>query len=324
MCTAITYHTDCFYFGRTLDYDRTYGESVTITPRNFPLTFRAVPTPSDRFAILGMAHIAENYPLYYDAVNEKGLAMAGLNFAGNAVYRPAAANRDNIAHFELIPWLLCQCATVQEAKRLLRRLQLTNAQFSDKLPPAELHWLLSDKTETVTIEATADGMKIHENPVGVLTNNPPFPEQLRSLTRYLHLSPKPPINRFSSQLNLCPDSHGMGAVGLPGDLSSQSRFVRAAFAKLNAVSGAGEAESVGQFFHILDAVSQIRGCCNIGGDIYEQTIYSACCNADRGIYYYTTYGNRRITSVHLYRTNLNSDILLSYPLLTDEQILNQN
>ena len=116
----------------------------------------------------------------------------------------------------------------------------------------------------------------------------------------------------------------MGAMGLPGDLSSASRFVRAAFTKLNAVSGETEAESVGQVFHILDAVAQSRGCCRLGGGKYEISVYSACCNAARGIYYYTTYENRQITAVDLHRENLDGEVLVSYPMCAQQQFRLQN
>lgn len=111
MCTAATYQTEHFYFGRTLDYEFSYGDSVTITPRNYPFHFRHAPLNASHYAIIGMAHIASDYPLYYDACNEQGLCMAGLNFVGNAVYRDDLSEaKDNICQFELIPWILCQCA----------------------------------------------------------------------------------------------------------------------------------------------------------------------------------------------------------------------
>ena len=87
MCTAATYETEDFYFGRTLDYEFSYGDEVTVTPRNYCFHFRNVSILRCHYAMIGMAHIAENYPLYYEAVNEKGLGMAGLNFVGNAVYK---------------------------------------------------------------------------------------------------------------------------------------------------------------------------------------------------------------------------------------------
>ena len=324
MCTAITYHTKDFYFGRTLDYDHAYSQEVTITPRNFPLSFREMGTRESHYAMIGMALVSEDYPLYFDAVNEKGLAMAGLNFVGYAHYRESAPGRDNIASFELIPWILSQCASVQEARGLLDRINLTNAAFSESLPPAELHWLLADHQESITLESVMEGLRIYDNPPGVLTNNPPFDEQLFQLNNFMHLSPNPPRNRFSDQIDLQPYSRGMGALGLPGDLSSQSRFVRAAFTKLNAVSGATEAESVSQFFHILGSVSQTRGCCHIGDGKYEITLYTSCCNTDKGIYYYTTYDNHQITAVNMHRENLDTVSLIRYPLVQGEQIHLQN
>mgnify|MGYP001033961546 CR=1 FL=1 len=320
MCTAATYKTKDFYFGRTLDYEFSYGETVTVTPRNFRLEFRHMGVMERHFAFIGMAHVADNYPLYYDAVNEKGLGIAGLNFVGNAVYQPAAQALDNIAQFELIPWLLGQCATLAQARALLERMNLLNEPFHPSLPLAQLHWLIADEREAVTVESTADGLHVYENPIGVLTNNPPFGEQLFNLNNYMHLSPRQPENRFSQALPLRPYSRGMGALGLPGDLSSMSRFVRAAFTKLNAVSDDTEQGSVSQFFHILGAVEQQRGCCEVADGQYERTIYTSCCNAHSGVYYYSTYDNRCLTAVDLHRENLDGSALIAYPLITEQHL----
>lgn len=319
MCTAITYKTKDHYFGRTLDYECSFGETVTVTPRNFPLPFREMGTLETHYAMIGMALVAEGYPLYFDAVNEKGLGMAGLNFVGNAVYRKPAPDKDNIASFEFIPWILGQCATVKEAAALIGRMNLTDTPFSRKLPPSELHWLIGDGDEAVTVEATQDGFHVYPNPVGVLTNNPTFPDQLLRLNDFMGLSPKEPENRFSDGLSLERYSRGMGGLGLPGDLSSQSRFVRAAFVKCNSVSGPSEAESVGQFFHILGSVEQVRGCCEVKPGEYEFTRYTSCYNADRGICYYTTYGNHQITGVRMVREDLDGGKLKCYPLTREEQ-----
>lgn len=324
MCTAVTYKTRDFYFGRTLDYDFSYYEEVTVTPRNFPLIFRNSDTINKHYAIIGMAYVAENYPLYYDAVNEKGLCVAGLNFVGNAHYNKKKSNSDNIAQFELIPWILAQCASVKEAKDLLEKINITDTAFSDKLPVAQLHWMIADKNEAITVEAVKEGLRIYENPMGVLTNNPPFDEQVFQLNNYMNLSAKEPENRFSEKLSLSVYSRGMGALGLPGDLSSQSRFVRASFVKMNSVSGDSEEESVSQFFHIMNSVDQQRGCCAVDKNKYEITIYTSCCNADKGIYYYTTYDNHQITAVNMYGTSPDGSELMRFPLIKAEQIRMQN
>ncbi len=324
MCTAATYKTKDFYFGRTLDYEFSYGDEVTITPRNYVFNFREKEKIETHYAIIGMAYVTENYPLYYDAINEKGLGIAGLNFVGNAYYREKVEGKDNIAQFEFIPWILSQCASVAEAKKLIEKINLTNVQFNEKLPLAQLHWIISDSNESITVESVKEGIKVYPNPVGVLTNNPPFNQQMFELNKYMQLSSKSPENRFSKELNLEKYSRGMGAIGLPGDLSSQSRFVRVAFVKMNSKSSDTEEESVSQFFHILNSVDQQRGCCELDDGKYEITIYTSCCNASKGIYYYTTYNNHQITAVDMNKEDLESENLIRYPIILNEQIKFQN
>lgn len=324
MCTAITYKTKDFYFGRTLDYEISYGDEVTITPRNYEFNFRHKQNIKNHYAIIGMAYVTENYPLYYEAVNEKGLGIAGLNFVGNAKYNKKIKGKDNITQFEFIPWILSQSTTVKEAKKLIEKINFLDEPFSTNLPLAQLHWIISDSIESITVEAVKDGIKIYENPVGVLTNNPTFDKQMFELNNYMNLSTKSPKNTFAKSLNLEKYSRGMGAIGLPGDLSSQSRFIRAAFVKMNSVSKEEEKESVSQFFHILNSVEQQRGCCELDDGIFEITIYTSCCNASKGIYYYTTYDNHQITAIDMHKENLNSENLIRYPLIKDEQIKMQN
>ena len=324
MCTAATYRTKDFYFGRTLDYDFSYGDEVVVTPRNYPFRFREKGGMDSHFALIGMACIMEDYPLYYDAVNEKGLGMAGLNFVGNAFFGESQEEKDNIAQFELIPWILGQCSSVKEARSLFEKVNIIKTPFHDGLPVAQLHYIIADRTESITVEPMKDGIKIYDNPVGVLTNNPPFDMQMMMLNNYMNLSAKPPENKFAKDLCLKTYGRGMGAIGLPGDLSSQSRFVRAAFVKMNSVSGDGEKESVSQFFHILNAVDQQRGCCELENGECEITIYTSCCNTDKGIYYYTSYDNHQITAVDLYKEDLDGRELIRYPRIKEEQINLQN
>lgn len=324
MCTAATYKTKDFYMGRTLDYEFSYGEEIIITPRNYPFKFKYTGEDSSHYAIIGMAHVTDDYPLYYDAVNEKGLGMAGLNFVGNAVYGEPVDGSKNVAQFEFIPWILSKCGNLDEARKALSTLNLVGTPYSDNFPAAKLHWIIADKSGAITVESVAEGLKIYDNPVGVLTNNPPFDRQMFMLNNYMHLSPKQPKNMFPENVGLETYSRGMGALGLPGDLSSASRFVRTAFVKTNSISGEGENDSVGQFFHILGSVDQQRGCCEVAEGKYEITIYTSCWNADKGIYYYTTYTNHQITAVDMHRENLDGTSLVRYRMIQEENILSQN
>lgn len=324
MCTAATYQTDDFYMGRTLDYEFSYGEEITVMPRRFPLEFRHGGRTDEHYAMIGTAHVSDGYPMYYDAVNEKGLGMAGLNFAVSAHYAEPQDGKQNIAQFEFIPWVLSQYATIEQARSAIEKINLVGTTFDSRYPAAKMHWIIADKSGAITVEPTESGLKIYDNAPGVLTNEPPFDMQMFNLNNYMNLSPKQPQNSFSNNLGLAAYSRGMGGLGLPGDLSSMSRFVRAAFTKLNSLSGSTEEESVSQFFHILGAVEQVRGCCEVAEGKYEITIYTSCFNADKGVYYYTTYNNRRITAVDMHRENLDSASLVKYPMLDKEDILQQN
>ncbi len=322
MCTAISYRTYCHYFGRNLDLEYHYNEAVTVTPRNYPFRFRLEETIRSHFAMIGMATAADGYPLYYEATNEKGLSMAGLNFPGTATYLPPRDDRVNITPFEFIPWILSRCENLTQAREAAEKINLANIPFSESIPLSPLHWIISDKTGSITVEPMADGLHIFENPIGVLTNNPPFDYHLYNLRNYLNITAEPAVNRFS-EWEMKPCSNGMGGIGLPGDFSSASRFVKAAFVKLNAVSDADEVSSVSQFFHILSAVAMPRGSVKIG-DRQEITQYSSCCNTDLGIYYYTTYDNSRITGIDMHREALEGDRPISYPLAQQTAIFMQN
>ena len=323
MCTAVSFNRDSHYFGRNLDLEYCYNETVTITPRKFPLKFRCTSSLNTHYAIIGMATVAKEYPLYYDATNEFGLSMAGLNFPGNAYYADITSGKENIAPFELIPWILGQCQNLSQAVTLLKNTQLTDTPFSLEYPNTPLHWMVSDVTGSIVIEPLKDGLKIHSNPVGILTNNPPFDFHISNLHQYLNLTNEKPTNRMSDQIALEPFSNGMGAIGLPGDLSSASRFVRASFTKLNSIDDGSEIGAVNQFFHILRSVAQTQGCVRIG-KAFEKTVYTSCCNANKGIYYYTTYNNSRIHGIRLFETDSTEEILKIFPFVWEEQFKYEN
>ncbi len=322
MCTAISLNNGGHCFGRNLDLERSYHETVTITPRNYPLRFRRARSLERHYALIGMAFVAGDYPLYYEATNERGLSMAGLNFPASASYYPEEPGKDNITPFELIPWVLGQCASVGDALPLLGRLNLLKEPFSESLPLSPLHWILSDKFRSLVIEAQADGMHLYENQAGVLTNEPPFPFHRQNLVWHMGLSPREEGNRFG--LELTPYCRGLSGVGLPGDLSSPSRFLRAAFFRCNSPVLEGEKERVSQFFRLLDLVSMPLGAVDLGEGVHDYTIYSCCCDTDRGIYYYKTYHNSRVCAVSLWKEDLEGSALVSYELVKEQEILHQN
>ena len=313
MCTALIHNN---LFGRTLDLERSYGEQVVVVPRRFPLAFRMQNTLPEHHAIIGMAHMAQGQPLFYDGINEHGLAMAALNFPHSAVYQPPRKGMVNLAAFELMSWVLARCSTVAQARQLLEQVNVIGMDFSPGLPSTPLHWLIADRTQALVAEPLADGLHLYENPTGVLTNEPSFPMQLTHLNNYLHLSPYPPQNHFAPTLSLNTYSRGMGALGLPGDWSSQSRFVRAAFAAHNSTIPA----DVTRFFRVMACVEVPGGCVRLEDGTEVLSLYTSCCDLNCGLYHYVTCTNRQISAIALHGQDLDGDTISRYPLITEPQI----
>lgn len=282
MCTAISYKTTHHYFGRNLDVERGYGENVVMTPRNYPLAFRYIKPLTTHYALIGMAVVMGDYPLYFETTNEMGLSMAGLNFPENAMYYDYQEGKENIAPFELIPYLLGKCSSVKEVKEALENVNVVHCNFSEQLSVTPLHWMISDKEESITLECVKDGMKVYENPVDVLTNNPPFELQMKNWEKQTEL---------------------------PGDFSSSSRFIKAVFVKDKSVCNGSEKESVHQFFRILQSVAMPKGCVMTKDGLYQYTRYTCCCNTDTQVYYYMTYDDMTIQTVNLHEMDLDDDSL---------------
>ena len=184
--------------------------------------------------------------------------------------------------------------------------------------------MIADGKKSLVAEPTAEGLKLYENPVGVLTNNPPFPMQLSRLSDYMSLTPNEPSPRFGKDLGMTNYSRGMGSIGLPGDWSSAGRFVRAVFTKECLVTGPEDADDVCGFFHILESVAVPRGCMCLAEGVYEETVYSSCCDLVDATYYYTTYSNPAVHAVKLRATDLEGTMPAFYPLKKHLEINSDN
>ena len=323
MCTAISANGYFHLFGRTLDFEHSYGQRVVTVPRKFRMSFLYESSPTSHSAIIGVACIQQNTPLFFDAINEHGLAAAALNFPNNAVYRHPEPSARNVGSFELIPWVLCQCETIYDAVRLLNNVNITNDSFSPSLPSSPLHWMIADRESCIVAEPVSDGLKIYENPFGVLTNSPEFPYHSTHVRDFMSLGSYPPENSLCPSVKLSHYSRGLGAVGLPGDMSSASRLVRAVFVKSHTdlPQDRNEASEVCRFFHIADTVSQPCGCVKTEEGKSVRTIYTSCANTDTLSYYFTTYGCRRIRAVTPTEECLNGSSLMTFSMDAEEDIL---
>ena len=292
MCTAISINNSHHLFCRTLDLDCSYGESILVVPKGFQLDFRYEKSKKEHYAILGVGCVFDNTPLLYDGFNERGLAVAGLNFPDNAVYFEKKDEGINLASFELISFVLANCANVLEAADLLGRTNITNDSFNSELSATSLHWLISDSSGAITVESSDSGLKITENTFGVLTNSPEFSYHATRMSDYMALSAKFPLNNLCPSVSLSYYSKGLGAIGLPGDFSSSSRFTRAVFLKNHSV-----VDSVVDAFHVMDNLAVPNGAVITDKGKPFATVYTSVADTERGVYYFTTADSRRIRAV---------------------------
>ena len=303
MCTSLSIPTrdGRHLFGRTLDLDSHFGEAVTLTPRLYPFSFRDCYPLTRHYALLGMAKAVDGYPLYAEAMNEKGVCMAGLRFAKSAVYAPVPCEgRLNLAPWELIPYLLSTCATLYEVRNALEDISVWDKPFSDTVGTAPLHWHVVDADPDhggLILEITSAGVRIYPDEAGVLSNEPPYPDQLNRLVALPYLRGD--------------------AVGLPGDYSSPSRFLRTSTLRrwwmergmpcMKDVEGGDPA--LAQFFTMLEAASPTAGAVMTSEGGCHRTLYACCMDTGRGVYHYRTEGEVSVSSASFEGLDLNGERL---------------
>ena len=306
-----------------MDLDYSFNEKAIIIPRNYKINFKKTKSITSHFAIIGIGTIVDDYPLLAEASNEKGLAIAALNFKNNATYYFEKEDKINLAPYELMLYLLAKCENVTQVKLALNNINVIDVDFNDTVKNTSLHFMVSDLSHCIVIETLKDKMYVYDNPYNVLTNNPPFNYQIHNLNNYMSLGIKDPINNFDSNLKFNTYSLGLGALHLPGDYSSSSRFVKTLFIKNNMEMFNNEFDNVKAFFNCLESVKMIKGIV-ITDKGYEYTRYTSCINLNKSLLYYKTYDNPYINVIDMYLEDIDSSKLIHHELITSFKISKQN
>ena len=309
MCTCIFLKTKQIFFGRNMDIDYDLNEKILIVPRNYQIIFKKNKPINNHYAFIGMGTIIDNYPFFFDATNEHGLSMALLNFKGNAKYYNFKKSKINIAPYELLLYLLATCKDIKAVKKKMNVINIINEPYSEELPLAEVHFMISDKKESIVVETTKEGMKVYDNKYNVLTNNPPFPYHKQNISNYMFLSIDNHNNSISKQIKIDSYSNGQGAMFLPGDYSSASRFIKVFFIKSNMELYDLKENNINQFFNCLESVKMIKGTVKTKHG-FEYTRYTSCVDVNDMIYYFKTYNNCFFCSISLFETKLDEERLI--------------
>ena len=314
MCTAVRFDDNegNMYFGRNLDWTEGYGQKVVITPTDYTYhsAFLGEMRPSHG-AIIGMAIIEENVPLYFDCANEDGLAIAGLNFPGYASYENDAVDgKTNVAAYEFPLWVTLNFSSVDEVEEALKNTAIVARPINEKFPVSELHYIIGDKNRSIVVEYTKNGMEIFKNDVDILTNQPGYNWHQENLRNYMNLEPKHPNDVKWGKAKMVPFGSGSLMRGLPGDYYSPSRFIRVAYLNTHYPTKSSEDENVIRLFHTLTGVAMIDGAAAMDETNFEKTIYTGGYSTASKTYYYSTYENPAILHVSMDDYELDSSGLI--------------
>jgi choloylglycine hydrolase len=316
-CTGIQLKSqdNAYVSGRTLEFGIPINTVIDIIPRNYAFT-GTLPDGSSgmkyksKYGAVGGS--LDNGVEVQDGMNEAGLSVGAFYFPGYAGYAAVTSKNKNkaLSPLQFPTWILTQFATIDQVKAALNNVAIvpTVYQAWGLVPP--LHYIVYDKTgASIVIEPLNGKLVVYNNPMGVFTNSPTFDWHMTNLRNYINLSPINVSPVAVSGMELSQFSQGSGMHGLPGDFTSPSRFVRAAFYTATAIPAPNASQEVLNVFHILNQfdipMGAVRDVQN-GKMAPEYTMITIVRDPQNLDYYFKSYQNQSINVIHLSSFDLNA------------------
>ncbi|EOU1910294.1 choloylglycine hydrolase [Clostridium perfringens] len=317
MCTGLALETKdgLHLFGRNMDIEYSFNQSIIFIPRNFKCVNKSNKKElTTKYAVLGMGTIFDDYPTFADGMNEKGLGCAGLNFPVYVSYsKEDIEGKTNIPVYNFLLWVLANFSSVEEVKEALKNANIVDIPISENIPNTTLHWMISDITgKSIVVEQTKEKLNVFDNNIGVLTNSPTFDWHVANLNQYVGLRYNQVLEFKLGDQSLTALGQGTGLVGLPGDFTPASRFIRVAFLRDAMIKNDKDSIDLIEFFHILNNVAMVRGSTRTVEEKSDLTQYTSCMCLEKGIYYYNTYENNQINAIDMNKENLDGNEIKTY------------
>lgn len=306
--------------GRTLEFGVVVDVTVAVIPRNFAFKGATQKGPglpyTSKYAAVGA--FAFGNPVFMDGLNEKGLAVGTFYFPTFAKYTELTPENQSkaISQFEFANWVLTQFATIEEVKAGLENIVIAPIVIKEWGPEAApFHYIVYEKNgRAITVEPLNGKLVVTENKIGTFTNSPTIDWHLTNLRNYINLTP---FNAKPVTLNgvtLEPFGEGSGMVGIPGDFTPPSRFVRAAIYSTTAIPSETNNEAVYQMFHILNQFDIPLGAARskVGDVVYSDSTLLTCVKDPETLkYYFRSYNDQAIKVVDLKAFDLNAKAIKS-------------
>jgi len=293
---------------RSMEFGADIGSALMVSPRGLKWTS---PAPKGnglqwtaKYGFVGPNGLGLNVPL--EGLNEKGLYAGAYWMTTGETKFPDVKPADypnTVAQTDVVAWLLTNFTTIDEVKAALPKIKIAGLEIEATHAVALCHWSVMDATgKAAVIESINGKVTITDNPVGVFTNAPAFDWHLTNLRQYINLNP---ANVDSAQLGnakVLPLGEGTGLLGLPGDFTPPSRFVRAAVFANSVLQAENADEAVSLGMNLIAGFAITRGIARgVGGDgkpEYDYTQWTTVYDLTRKAVYVRTYENQNYKVVH--------------------------
>lgn len=317
MCTSLTYENSQgdHFLARTMDFAFELGGQPVFMPRNQKIQGDAGAFTT-KYGFIGAGRNLSHY-MFVDGVNEFGLGVAALYFPQYAQYQKTApADKLGLAPHDVTAWALGNAKSVADLRELVRHIQILDVPVALLGLTTPLHFIFSDPTgDTAVLEATSEDLRLIDDPVGVMTNAPQLSWHLQNLSTYGTMqAAERPLHDYMG-FSLKTQGPGTGALGLPGDYTSPSRFVRTVYNKHYSLPTSGTPATLNLLQHLLDSVTIPKGVKLKADGKSDYTQYRGYANLDDRTYFMEPYDNQELQGIHLTDEMLNDwDTPVEYPL----------
>lgn len=304
MCTAITLQSiqGENFFGRTMDFSYPIEPGIYVVPKDYQwYDIGTMRKYKDNYGFICIGQQLEDMFGIFDGVNENGFAAAALYFNGYAYYDLPAEDKNKISSVDFLHYMLGACRSVDDLKELLRNVTITGYQDPVTGTVAPLHWIATDRSgRCAVIEQTKAGLRVHNNPIGVMANSPDFSWHMTNLRNYMNVSVKQKEKVNWGKVTLTPFGQSGGTMALPGGFTSPERFVRTAYLKTHVETPKNNEEAVMSCFHIMNSVFIPKGIAITAREVDDYTKYTAFINTNTCAYYFRAYENDQIMTISLW------------------------
>lgn len=329
MCTSVTFlsETGDNFLARTMDFGFELKGRPVVMPRH-----QTVPSDVDgfeysmKYGFVGAGRALGNYILV-DGVNEKGVSAAALYFSDEAKFADKPqTGKVNVAPHEVLNWILGNAESCSSLAKLIDQLNIVAVPVKGLgiNGPVPLHWIITDRSgDSYVLEVMADGVHYMKNPVGVMTNSPDFGWHLKNLSNYTELQPTPHPARSFDGYQVSSFGPGSGALGMPGDYTSVSRFVRTVYMR-EYTDQTSTDQTVTELSHVLNAVEIPKGVKIKQDGSEDYTQYRGYMDTQNLIYYMQPYHDQTMYQVTLTEELMNRPKPTEFPLADQQQFQQLN